>query len=209
MKTRIVRPDADAGLFWSHVAAFGALWGGIEITLGSFLHTLRFPFAGVLLSSLGAMLLIAARQILPARGASLATAVVAALCKSISPGGVILGPMVGIATEGLLVEIALLLAPRHLFSGAVAGGLCALWATFQQVLSQIVFYGAEVITLYLVALRRARDWLGLPLAAGWWALGALLGVVLLIGCGAGIAGRQIGRRAQARLRQDPEGALEL
>jgi hypothetical protein len=204
-----VRSDADTGLFWSHVAAFGALWGSIEITLGSFLHALRFPFAGVLLASLGAALLVAARQVQPDRGLSLATGVVAALCKSISPGGVILGPMIGIATEGLLVELALLVAPQHLLCAAMAGGVCALWATFQKVISQIIFYGAGVIALYLAALRHARAWLGLPPSAGWWALGALLAAVLLVGCGAALVGRQIGRAARNRLAAAEEGAREL
>ena len=44
--------------FWAYVTAFGALWGSMEITLGSFLHVLRFPFAGILLASISAALLV-------------------------------------------------------------------------------------------------------------------------------------------------------
>jgi hypothetical protein len=191
------RPQGERGAdFWAHVAAFGALWGGIEITVGSFLHTLRLPFGGTLLACLGSMLLVAARQIEPRRGASLATGVVAALCKSISPGGVILGPMMGITTEALLVEIALLIAPRAHASAAAAGALAALWSTFQKVISQVIFYGAGILTLYLTVLRRARDWLGLPEDAGFWALGALLAVILAMGTAAGLLGRRIGVDSQ-------------
>jgi hypothetical protein len=197
--SKLDRDRESTDHFWSHVAAFGALWGGIEITLGSFLHTLRLPFGGTLLSSIGAMLLVAARQLLPRRGATLCTGIVAALCKSISPGGVILGPMIAIATEGLLVELALLLAPRARLSAIAAGGLCALWSTFQKVITQVVFYGAGVIALYLAALRSARDWLGLPASAGWWALLGLLAVILVLGGGAGLLGRRIGLRSRERL----------
>lgn len=179
--------------FWAHVAAFGALWGSIEITLGSFLHTLRLPFGGTLLASLGAALLVAARQLEPRRGSTLAIGVVAALCKSISPGGVILGPMLGITSEALLCELALWLAPRARPSAAAAGVLAALWATFQKVLTQVVVYGAGVIALYLAALRRARDWLGLPADAGWWALATFLSVLVLLGATAGLLGHRIGR----------------
>ena len=200
------RPGAD--LFWAHVTAFGALWGSIEITLGSFLHSLRLPFGGTLLASLGAMLLVAARQILPWRGATLCTAIVAALCKSISPGGVILGPMVAIATEGLLVELALLLAPRSRLSSVAAGSLCALWSTFQKVITQVVYYGAGVLSLYLAALRRGRDWLGLPASAGWWAVVVILAVVLVLGGGAGLLGRRIGQRSREQLDGERGVALE-
>jgi hypothetical protein len=203
------RPAGARGAqFWAHVAAFGALWGSIEITLGSFLNTLRIPFGGTLLASLGAMLLVAARQIMPRRGASIATGVVAALCKSISPGGIILGPMVAITVEALLVEVALLVAPRARASAAAAGVLAATWSTFQKVISQVVFFGAGVITLYLTALRRARDWLGLPLTAGWWALFALLAIVAALGAAAGLAGRRIGAESVERLSLEGELARE-
>ena len=202
------RDSATSTDFWAHVAAFGALWGSIEITLGSFLNTLRIPFGGTLLASLGAMLLVAARQIMPRRGASIATGIVAALCKSISPGGIILGPMIAITVESLLVEVALLVAPRAWASAAAAGVLSAMWSTFQKVISQVVFFGAGVITLYLAALRRARDWLGLPLTAGWWALFALLTVVVAVGAAAGLAGRHIGAESMERLSLEGEPAHE-
>jgi hypothetical protein len=208
MGSKSYHASEGADLFWAHVTAFGALWGSIEITLGSFLHSLRFPFAGTLLSSLGAMLLVAARQILPRRGASVCTAVIAALCKSISPGGVILGPMIGITTEGILVELALVFAPRARLSAVAAGSLCALWSTFQKVISQVVFYGAGVISLYLAVLRRGRDWLKLPVSAGWWALVGILAVVVLIGGGAGLLGRRIGLRGRQQLDREQEAALE-
>ena len=189
---------------WSHVAAFGALWGALEITLGAFLHVMRLPLVGVLMASLGAMLLVAARQVYPRRGTTLATGVVAALCKSISPGGIILGPMIGIATEGALVEAALLAAPRSRLCAVLAGVLCALWAAFQKLIMQVVFYGSDVLSLYLAALVRARKWLALPDDAGWWALGLLLALLLLVGGGAGWVGRGVGQEAAELLGQEEE-----
>lgn len=185
--------------FWPTVAAFGALWGVVEITLGSFLHTLRLPFTGVVLASTGAGLLVAQRMIMPRRGAALATGIVAALCKSLSPGGIILGPMIGISVEAMLVELALLVAPRSVGSAIAAGMLAAMWALFQKLFVQVVFYGATVLELYLALLRRAGDWLGIPPGAGWTALWVLLGVVALIGATGGLLGRRIGRLAAMRM----------
>lgn len=185
--------------FWAHVAAFGALWGSLEITVGSFLHSLRFPFSGVIMASLGVTLLIAARQIMPRRGVSLATGIIAALCKSISPGGIILGPMVGITLEATLVEIALLALPQARASAILAGSLCALLAAFQKLIAQTIYYGSGIFTLYLSALRRARNWLGLYPTAGWWALAIALGIILALGISAGLIGHSIGRQVLRRL----------
>jgi len=185
--------------FWAYATAFGALWGTFEITLGSFLHTLRFPFAGILLSSLSAALLVAQRQLLSRRGMSLATGVVASLCKSISPGGIILGPMIAITTEGLLAELALFAAPRALVTALLAGSLCAVWSAGQSLVSQYVFYGARVVDLYLALLGRAGKWLGIPARAGWWALVALVGTVAAVGALGGFLGRAVGRQARERL----------
>ncbi|MGI5862050.1 MAG: nucleoside-triphosphatase [Myxococcales bacterium] len=195
----------EADLFWAQVTAFGALWGTIEITLGSFLHSLRLPFSGTLLAALGAVLLIAQRQLFPARGVTLATGIVAALCKSVSPGGVILGPMVGIATEAVLVELALLVAPRALGSGMAAGALCVGFAAFQKLVTQYVFYGGTVLELYLAALRKAGHLLGIERQA-WWVLAAALAVLAAMGAAAGALGRSLGQKSRARLAEAPAGA---
>ena len=192
--------------FTAHVTAFGALWGFLEITVGSFLHTLRFPFAGVLLASASAALLVGQRQILPRRGVSLATGAVASLCKSISPGGIILGPMIGILTEALLVELALWPSSHAAACVALAGVLCALWSASQKLVTQYVLYGAKVIDLYMAALRKAGDWLGISPAAGWWSLATLLVVVAIMGAAGGLLGRNIGQESRRRLeREDDHG----
>jgi hypothetical protein len=187
-------------VFWSHAAAFGALWGSLEITVGSFVHALHLPLAGVLLAALGGALLVAQRQILPLRGISLATGLVAALCKSVSPGGIILGPMIGIAIEGLLVELAFFL-PHSRGAALLAGGLCAFWATCQTILSKVVFYGTDVLLLYLAALRRAGGWLGLSESTGWRSLLGFLAGLCLLGATLGLFGYRVGVVTQQRLRK--------
>jgi hypothetical protein len=188
--------------FWPTAAAFGALWGTIEITLGSFLHTLRLPFTSALLAAIGAALLVAERQVAPARGISMATAVIAALLKSISPGGVILGPMLAITMEGLLVEIALLAAPRFFGAALLGGFLAALWGVFQKLITQWILYGATILDLYMALLRKAGEWLGHS-NAGWWLAAILLGLIALIGAAGGAIGWRIGRDAEKILETEP------
>jgi hypothetical protein len=199
-------PPAARDLFWAHAAAFGAFWGTLEITLGSFLHTLRLPFTGALLAALGAGLLVAARQLRPARGGSLAAAGIAALCKSLSPGGVIFGPMVGILLEGALVELALLPAPRARLGAAVAGALAALMAGTQKFVVQFLFYGGTLFELYVALLRRAGEWLGAP-DSGFWIVAALLGLLALLGALGGLLGWKVGRDAAALLDRQAAGQV--
>lgn len=191
-----------SALYWAQIAAFGALWGTVEVTLGSFLNTLRVPFTGAMLGSLGAALLVAQRQLLPRRGASVAVALVAALCKSLSPGGVILWPMLGIFSEGLLVELALLVAPRSAACAAIAGVLCSLCATFQKILVHYLFYGGAVIALYLSVLEKVSQWLGKP-AAAWWIVALVLGLLASFGAFCGLLGRRLGRDAARLLEGEP------
>ena len=189
--------------FWAYVAAFGALWGTVEITLGSFLHMTRIPLVGVILTASGVALLVAQRQLYPARGLTIATGVVAALCKSISPGGIILGPMLGIMTEALIVEIFLLLAPQSLTFSVLSGVVAALWAAFQKLVTQYIFYGATIVELYVQALQRAWRWLHLPTELGVTAVTILLAVVVLIGGAAGYIGWRLGRDARALIKVKP------
>lgn len=188
--------------FWPMVTAFGALWGTVEITLGSFLHTLRIPLSGSLLASIGAAILVAQRQVMPRRGVTLATGLVACLCKSVSPGGVILGPMIGISVEALLVELALLAWPRSRGLALVAGALAAIWAQSQKVFAHVVAYGPEVVRLWLAALTETARGLGVPPSAGWVALVVALGALSLLGGTLGLWGWAAGQQALARLQDD-------
>lgn len=186
-------------LFWPAVAAFGALWGALEITLGSFLHSLRVPFSGAVMASVSAGLLVAQRQVMPKRGAAFATGAVAALCKTLSPGATILGPMFAILMESLMVEIALFAFPRAALSAAIAGALAVTWAASQKVLVQVLLYGSTIIDLYVEAFIKVADWLGLSKEAPYWFVVGLLAVIAVIGAVAGLFGRSAGLKAKQRL----------
>jgi hypothetical protein len=199
MLLRAQRSGAARRRFWAYAAAFGAAWGTLEITVGSFLHALRVPFAGLTLAAVGAALLVAERQLVAARGLTVATGLVAAACKSLSPGGVVVGPMIGITTEALLIEAALLVRPRAAAGAALGGALATLWSVSQKLLGQVLFYGGDILALYGAALRRLGGWLGIDRAAGVRAIAALLLVIVLAGATAGVLGWRAGRGCGRRL----------
>lgn len=190
--------------YWSVVAAFGALWGAVEITLGSFLHAIKIPFGGTMLAMASAALLVAQRQVLPKRGLSLATGIVAALCKSVSPGGLILGPMIAITIEALLLELALLPSPRSRLCAVIGGALVVCWATFQKVISHYVYFGGSVIDLYVALLERGARLVGLTPEAGWQVLGAVVLVICLIGAAVSLWGHGVGQQVARILRRQGE-----
>jgi hypothetical protein len=196
------RPPLNAHLsqFWAYAAAFGSLWGAVEVTAGSFLHALRIPFAGVLLASLGAALLVAERQVFDRRGLTLVTGIIAASCKSLSPAGIIWNPMIAIVIEALLAEAAMLLTSRSRLSAAVAGLLSAGWAVTQGLLSQYLLYGWTVFTLYITVVGKTATWLGLERRTGWVALLVVLALFLSVGAASGLWGLRIGRLSRQRLK---------
>lgn len=183
----------DGSRFWSRAAAFGALWAALEITVGAFIHTVRLPLGGVLLSAAGALILVAQRQLYPQRGLTLATGLIAALGKTLSPGGMIFGPMVAITIESLLVEIAFLPHSRSLFLAMLGGALAAAWSVLQGLFSQLIFFGSDILALYFALLKQLTKICHVPLRSGF--LGAAIALLLISSVGAlgGAWGWRIGR----------------
>lgn len=190
--------------FWAYATSFGAAWGVWELTLGTFLHMLKLPFAGPILAAASGALLIAERQLIPMRGISIATGLIAATCKSISPDGTILGPMIGILSESLVVEIVFLLLPRGI-TAPFAGALVSICPLIQKLLTQWLFYGGTLFSLYAAILKKATFNLSLTDAVL-----ILTFILATIGIVFGLLGQWLGRRAVQELYRSlaPENPLE-
>lgn len=195
--------STDRDRFWGHAAAFGALWGAIEATVGTFLHALRIPFGGTLLAATGAALLVALRVVYPRRGVMLAAGAVCAGVKLLSPATTVSGPMIGIMMESLLLEIACLAFGANPVSVVLGGALATLWALSQKVLTQIVLYGAPVIDLYRELLVRAEKWLHLSPSGGLRVVIPFATLVSLIGALTALAGYRAGRVVLSRKAGEP------
>ena len=87
------------------MAVFGTLWGLSEMTLGTVLKSLNIPLSGVVLSTVGLVIALVGRVLVPRRGSTLFIGVIATLLKLFSLGGVIIGPMIGIMSEALVAEV--------------------------------------------------------------------------------------------------------
>ncbi len=165
-----------------YIAIFGALWGGLEASLGSYLHVVKVPFTGVVMASLGLLLALVGRLFVPRRGSVAMIGVVTALLKMLSLGGVVLNPMIGILAESALAELALSAWKRPAREAfALAGAVGVLWVFFHPFLTQGILAGQGIVTVYGWALASGARLLGLPLEA----VGAILASLLALHAGAG------------------------
>jgi hypothetical protein len=185
--TRDARP-------WTHAALLGALWGCLELSLGTVLHLGGVPMKGLVMGSFGIICLVCLRRLQPRPGVCLIAGAVAVFLKVFTLGGLYPGPVIGIAGEAVLVELAFLLA-RESAAGAVIGGALALAINpVQMTLMTLVVAGPEALK---AAVELAR---GLGERAGFSGLSGaaiLLTLVLLNGlagaCVGAVSWRLAGR----------------
>lgn len=191
------------------LAVFGALWGLVEVSLGSVLKTLNIPLSGVVLSAIGLMIALVGRAFVPKRGSTLFIGVIAMLLKLFSLGGVILGPMVGIITEAVVAEIVLTLGgkPRR-WIFVLAGALGVTWVLLQPFVTGPLLFGRTVFTVWLDLIDRGNQLLGLSSSTAIWIVAAMLTIHLVIGAFVGWFSWEIARLLQVRLGRPVTGALK-
>lgn len=195
---------------WVYAATFGALWGSVESVLGVFLHALRVPFTGFLLTLLSVLILAAQRYLCPVRGVTLATGAIAASIRAVAPATVIWGPLLGITMEAALFELACLLIPHRLAAVWLGGGLAATWTLSQGVLTKLVVYGAGLADVVVEMTSALLSRLGLDSSYVWAALAVVGGGSLLGGALAAWAGfRMASSLSWSRTDQLPSWALPV
>lgn len=189
---------------WAQAAVFGGLWGGVEITLGGFLHTLRVPLCGVLMAALQAGYMVAVRVACGRRGVIVAMAAVAALVRGLAPVGAFFTPMIGIFSEGLIMELAFLLLPGVWAPALVGGAVCPLLSVAQFVIYGFLFFGLQMVQLYDAVYQGAEKVLG----ASWASFSLAVPLLIMAGCGAlcGAWGVRLGKMTRERV-PNPQEAL--
>jgi len=182
------------------VAVFGTLWGISEITLGSVLKSLNIPFSGAVLAAIGLTIALVGRVFVPQKGSTLFIGVIAMLLKLFSLGGIIIGPMVGIFSEALIVEILLsLMGNPNRISFLLAGALGVTWTLLQPFVTGPLLFGRSLFVVWLDLLDTGNRLLGLNGSAVLWIVVVLLGIYMSIGCVAGWLSWGVAGQLQSRL----------
>lgn len=177
---------------WIKASILGTVWASSEIVLGSFLHNLRVPFSGNILTAIGIVILISAQYKWKEKGLFWRAGIVCALMKTMSPSAVIFGPMVAIFSEALLLEISVRLLGRTV-AGFLLGSVLAMsWNLFQKIFNYIIFYGYNIVEVYKNLMIYAEKQLGLRFDAVWTPILILLALYALFGAVAAWIGIRTG-----------------
>ena len=190
---------------WVYVAVFGALWGAAELTLGSYLHVLFPPLAdtfiiGLVMAGLGAIIVLVGRQFVPRTGAVLMMGIVTALLKTLSLGGVVIGPIVAILAESVLIEATLLLAhPPTRWHFVLAGALAVSWNFFHKFIMMRLLYGKGIEAVYRQMIVDGSKVLHVDMRYGLAILLILFLVRVIVGALAGWLAWDLGGAVRRRL----------
>lgn len=181
-----------------YVAVFGAVWGAVEMSLGSLLHVLNVPQTGTILAAIGIVILLTGHTLVPRRGAVLLMGLTAAFVKVFSLGGIVLNPMLAIVMEAALTEAGLRLAGRGRGAFLLAGVLGSSWNFVHPFLTQGLLAGWGMVRVYRWLVHGAEQVFGLPDGYGWLVFGLLLGLKVLAGLAAGYLGWEVSRAVLRR-----------
>lgn len=199
-----VRLNTGLNQIWLKAAVVGGIWASVEIIIGSFFHNLRLPFAGTILAANSTVLMIAFYQLWPEKGLIWRAGLITALMKSISPSAVILGPMTGILTEAFLVEGCLRFFGNGVLSISVAGALSVSSALIHKVISLLILYGFNIVTLYVNIFDYLARLVRIENPNPWVLLLLVFSVYIIIGVASAGLGRIIGLRSRSQHTRSPE-----
>ncbi len=189
---------------WLKAAVVGSLWGASEIVLGSFLHNLKIPFSGNLLTAIGIILMIAGHRLWPERGLIIRAGLICAALKTLSPSANIFGPMLAITMQATLMETALFIGRSTWVGYLLGGGLAMSWNIAHRIVTSVIIYGGNLIEIY----KRIIDYI---IAQTAWQTDGYMKPVLLIagmffltGMVAATAGIYISNAAKRRKDSEPD-----
>jgi len=164
------------------MSVFGALWGLVEISLGSVFHAIAMPLSGMALSIIGVMVASIGRLFIPKRGSTIFIGVIAMVLKLFSIGSAVIGPMVGIFTEALIAELildAFRKPSQSAFIATCAGA--SLWTLVQPFVTGLLLFGRNLLVVWLDLLDMGTRVFGIPYQAAFWIVVVLVIVHLLFG----------------------------
>ncbi len=180
---------------WMKASVLGCLWASSEIVLGSFLHNLRIPFSGSILTGIGIIILVSVSYLWKEKGLFWRSGLVCSLMKSISPSAFIFGPMIAIFMEGFLLEAAVWIAGRNAFAYILGGMLAMSWTLFQKIANLVIIYGFHIVELYENLVMYAGNQLHIISENIWAPVGILWMLYLAGGILSAIAGILTGKKA--------------
>ncbi len=117
---------------------------------------------------------------------------ICALMKSISPSAIILGPMIGILSEALLLELSVFLMGKNLAGYITGGGLAVLSTLIQKVVNLLIMYGFDFVSILDALYRFCIKQLKITLVNPVYLILGVASVYFIVGALAAILGKRSG-----------------
>ncbi|MDZ7371167.1 MAG: hypothetical protein ONB12_08355 [candidate division KSB1 bacterium] len=163
------------------IAILGTLWGIAEVQLGTLLHAVDLPFAGLLMMSLGIVFQTVARLTTAMRGSALLMGAVAVFLKLLLIGGIAASVAVAIMIESLIIE-ALYWQPLPSQKRiAVAAGAGVTYTLFHPFLSMPLFMGLTPLDAYRRILQAGKMLFGIKTQDGFILIFVMLTFYFFVG----------------------------
>jgi hypothetical protein len=181
------------------IGIFGALWGLMEITLGTILKGLRIPMGGAMLTALACIIFLTGRYFIPKRGSVLMMGAIAAFLKIFSVGTVIAGPFMAILIEATIAEVLLLLFGTNRLSYIITASSLTLYTVVHPFISQGIIFGDNIYKIYFESFRRFSELFDIGLNYLGLIIAGYVLVHLAIGITAGWVAYSIATRTKDEL----------
>ena len=130
-------------------ALFGALWGVIEVSLGTILHASKIPFRGTVLTIIAVVLITISRSFINYKGSIIVISSVAATLKLITLPGFNITPFIAIMMQGIIAEIVFSSLTYNLISSLLTGSLILLYTLIHSLIMQGIFFGFGIYNVYM------------------------------------------------------------
>ena len=189
---------------WLKASVVGSIWASIEIILGSFLHNMKLPMSGMFLSFIATWLLIAFLQIWNEKGLIWRAGLICALMKSISPSAIIFGPMIGILSEAVLIELFIFVLGKNLLAYTIGGAFAVLSTLMQKLLNFLVLYGFDFIKILEGLYKFAVRQINIQRLSPVWLIAFVTGIYIITGIGGAVAGYIMGSRYKKKNNAIPD-----
>ncbi|MDD5360920.1 MAG: nucleoside-triphosphatase [Ignavibacteria bacterium] len=133
---------------WIRASVLGSIWASTEIIAGNFLHNLRIPFTGEILTFFAVFFLTAASVRWKVKGIIWRAGIICALMKFFSPGVAVFGPMIGIISESLVLEFGIRLLGLNLAGFILGGTLAVCLPLVQKIVNYLIMYGWNLLIVF-------------------------------------------------------------
>jgi len=183
-------------------ALFGALWGVIELSLGTVLHASKLPFRGTILTIVAVVLISVSRSFITYKGSVIAISSVAASLKLITIPGFNITPFIAIIVEGIIGELVFTVLSYNFISSLITGSLILIYTLIHSFVMQGVFFGFNIYNVYIDIINSIGKSINYKGEISYLVIPLIVFIYILLGSLAGWFGWAAANRAKEILKEN-------